>query len=179
MVCSQRHNRRPCPFRGRHPTTRSLSGWLGVGDRFAGVQRVSGGARSVRAVNETAGQGAHDERASCSTGVGHRVHLAVALLPAWRPEQQPGLPAISVDYKMHTYVADIEGEIARLPKLRGSNVARRKAALGRWIDEAQVRIARVLDNIVELRLPATCSHPTYVGPELTLEQALPDCTCAL
>ena len=82
-------------------------------------------------------------------------------------------------YKMHTYVADIEGEIARLPKLRGSNMARRQAALGRWIDEAQVRIARVLDNIVELRLPATCSHPTYVGPELTLEQALPDCTCAL
>ena len=80
-------------------------------------------------------------------------------------------------YKMLTYVADIQGEIDRLPKLRGRNAARRRAALGRWIDEAQIRVARVLDNITELRLPATCSHPTYVGPELTLDQAMPECTC--
>ena len=78
---------------------------------------------------------------------------------------------------MHTYVGDIEGEIARLPKLRGRNAARRQAALGRWIDEAQVRIARVLDNIIGVAAAGICSHPTYVGPELTLEQAMPDCTC--
>lgn len=80
-------------------------------------------------------------------------------------------------YKMHTYVADIRGEIARQPRLRGRNAARRQSALGRWIDEAQGRIGRVLDNTTELRLPATCSHPTYLGPELTFEQAMPDCTC--
>src|SRR5664279_4810342 len=99
--------------------------------------------------------------------------LPLLCCPLGDLNSSPVCPRSRWIYRMNTYVGDIEGEIARLPKLRGRNAARRQAALSRWIDEAQVRIARVLYNIIELRLPATCSHPTYLGPELTLEQAMP------